>query len=112
MENSRSMKRELLQKLKNEHVFWSYNPVEITAEIVSDEIIIEKTLTYLDIEDIDLLFHYYKPQYIKKVWRNNMAHQGDYLYSLNRFIAWYYFKITNPDKYLKRIENKKFKSYD
>ena len=112
MENVSDIKKSLLQKLKNECVFWSYNPANITEDTVTNDILIEKTLTFLDIEDINLLFIYYKPNYIKKVWREKMACQGDYLFTLNRFLAWYYFKIKNPDKYLKRVENKHFKSYD
>jgi len=66
----------------------------------------------LDIEDIDLLFYYYKFDFIKKVWREHMAMQGDYLRSLNRFLAWYYFDIKKPDRYLKTIETKHLKQYD
>ena len=112
MENVAEIKKSLLQKLKNERVFWSYNPASITEDTVTDDVLIEKTLIYLDIEDIDLLFLHYKPNYVKKVWREKMAFQGDYLFTLNRFLAWYYFKIKNPDKYLKRIENKHFKAYE
>lgn len=32
-----------------------------------------------------------------------MVVQGDYYYSLNRFIAWYYFDIRYPDRYLKAM---------
>ena len=112
MENVPDIKKTLLQKLKNDRVFWSYNPASITENTITDEVLIEKTLIYLDIEDIDLLFLHYKPNYVKKVWRKKMVCQGDYLFTLNRFLAWSYFKIKNPDKYLKRIENKHFKSYD
>lgn len=112
MDSLFDIKKGLLQKLKNEHVFWSYDAAMIDENNVTDEILIEKTLTHLDIDDIGLLFDYYKADYIKKVWRETMACRGDYLYTLNRFISWYYFKIKKPDSYLKRIENKRIKLYD
>jgi len=106
------IKKNILKKLKNENIFWSYNPAKINIKNISDEVLIQKTLTHLDIEDIDLLFYYYKYDFIKKVWREQMAIQGDYMRSLNRFLAWYYFDIKKPDRYLKTIETKHFKQYD
>ena len=106
------IKKILLKELKNNHVFWSYNNAKITIRSISDEMLIQKTLTHLDIKEINLLFHYYKPNFIKKVWREQMAIQGDYLRTLNRFLAWYYFDIKKPDKYLKTIETKRLKHYD
>lgn len=99
-------------KLKSDHAFWSYDPAEITAESISDEMLIQKTLTHLDLEDINFLFRCYQPNFIKKVWREQMATQGDYMRSLNLFLAWYYFKIKNPRKYLKTVETKNIKRYD
>ena len=49
-----AVKQELLAKLKQEHCFWSYN--ESSVNEVSDEILIEKTLLHLDLEEINQLF--------------------------------------------------------
>ena len=92
--------------------YWSYDHSTISAKNIPDEILITKTLIYLDIEDINLLFHYYKPDFIKKVWREHVAIQGDYLRTLNQFLAWYYFNIKKPGRYLKTIETKRIKQYD
>ncbi len=48
-----ALKLELIDKLKQENCFWSFN--NDTIEI-SDEILIEKTLLHLDLPEIDKLF--------------------------------------------------------
>jgi hypothetical protein len=105
------MKRFLLKKLKENHVFWSFDSSKIDVNNISDDFLITKTLIHLDLSDINMLFFYYKPDFIKKVWREQMAISGDYLWTLNRFLAWYYFGIKNPDKYLKTIETKHINRY-
>ena len=45
---------ELISKLKEEHCFWSYDEQSVID--VPDDILIEKTLVYLDIPEIDALF--------------------------------------------------------
>ena len=97
---------DLVQKLKNEHCFWSYT--EDSINHVPDDILIEKTLVYLDLPEIDKLFLLYPRKKIKSVWLENMLPQGDYLYSLNRFLAWYYFGIKKPDQYLKAMTTRHF----
>lgn len=32
--------------------------------------------------------------------------EGEYLYTLNRFFAWYYFKAKRPDAYLKSLQTR------
>ena len=46
-----SIKSELLSKLKQEHCFWSFSDVSVND--IPDDILIEKTLQYLDLEEID-----------------------------------------------------------
>ena len=106
------MKRFLLKKLKRQHAFWSYDASKINFRNIPDELLIIKTFTHLDISDINLMFMYYKPNFIKKVWREQMAISEKYLGTLNRFIAWYYFDIKKPDRYLKTIKTKQIKEYD
>ena len=74
-------------------------------------LLIEKTLIYLDIDEIDLLFSLYTYKKIKQVWRSRVAVQGDFYARLNRFLAWMYFGIKNPDRYLKAIETNQLKKY-
>lgn len=94
--------REILsQKLIRHNSFWSVKtPLEIP-----DDILIEKTLIHLDIEDINLLFSLFRKKKIKQVWRNRVVIQGDYYHKLNKLLAWLYFDIKNPDRYIKTIIN-------
>ena len=96
-----SIKSELLAKLKQEHCFWSFN--EDAVSNISDDMLIEKTLQYLDLDDIDLLFQIYPFRKVKQVWLEHLVPQEEYLYALNRFLAWYYFKAKSPDTYIKSM---------
>jgi len=37
------------------------------------------------------------------VWLDYLVPQAEYLYTLNRFFAWYYFKAKKPDAYIKSM---------
>lgn len=95
------VKQELLEKLKQEHCFWSYN--ENSIKDISDDMLIEKTLLHLDLEEINQLFLIYPFKKIKQVWLDYLVPQREYLYTLNRFFAWYYFKAKKPDTYIKSM---------
>ena len=95
------IKKQLLAKLKQEHCLWSY--AEDTVSNISDDMLIEKTLQYLDLDDIDLLFQIYPYRKVKQVWLEHLVPQEEYLYALNRFLAWYYFKAKSPDTYIKSM---------
>lgn len=96
----------LIQKLKAENCFWSFS--ENSIKDVPDDILIEKTLVYLDLPEIDSLFQLFSFKKIKRVWLEQLVPQGEYLYSLNRFLAWYYFHIKRPDQYLKAMTTRHF----
>ena len=96
-----SIKLDLLAKLKKEHCFWSFNEDSISN--VPDEMLIEKVLQYLDLEDIEKLFQIYPFRKVKQVWLERLVPQEEYLYTLNRFLAWYYFKAKSPDTYIKSM---------
>lgn len=99
--SAQAIKEELLAKLKEEHCFWSFN--ESSIKEIPDDILIEKALLYLDLAEINLLFQIYPFKKIKQVWLNYLVPQGKYLYTLNRFLAWYYFKSKRPDAYIKSM---------
>ena len=99
-------KQKLIERLKEEQCFWSYRQDSIND--ISDEMLIEKVLLYLDIPEINVLFQLYPYQKIKSVWLNNLIPQLDYYYSLNRFFAWYYFKSKRPDQYVKSMATRRF----
>lgn len=93
----------LARKLIDGNKFWSYDKDSVRLNI-SDEDIIENTLIYLDIEDINILFRIYPLREIKKVWAETMAIQDNRYKDINRFIAGCYFGVKHPDSYVKRVK--------
>lgn len=100
--HKQNLKQELTDNLIKANAFWSYSINSMKN--IPDEILIEKTFELLDLKDIAKLFELYPRSYIKKVWKEHMAIQGDYLIQLNVFIALFYFGIHQPEKYLNKIE--------
>lgn len=94
-----NIKQILNKKLIDQNCYWSFDMRADTD--VPDEILIEKTLLYLDIDDINQLFSIYPYKKIKQVWRERLVIQGDYYKRLNKLLAWMYFDIKNPEKYIK-----------
>lgn len=103
----RKLKNELFEQLLQVNAFWSYT--DISVDNMPDEELIEKTFIYLDLKDISKLFELYPREYIRKIWREKMAVQGNYLFNLNVMIALYYFDIKQPEKYLQRVEREHIK---
>lgn len=103
-----SSKDILIKKLLDQKSFWSFEMPD--TQQVPDDILIEKTFLYLDIEDINLLFKIYPIKRIKQVWIDRLVVQGSYYARLNKLIAWLYFDIKQPERYLKRIENRLLKT--
>jgi hypothetical protein len=62
-------------------------------------------LLLLDLDEIDILFRLFKKDLIKRVWEENILKQEPYYHGLNRFFAWFYFSIENPDEYIKGIKS-------
>lgn len=101
--HSYSVKHSLLDSLKREKALWSYDVSSIRTEDVADDQLIALTLQHLDLPEINMLFDIFSFRKIKNAWKNILIPQGDYLYTMNRFFAWYYFKAKNPDSYLKSL---------
>ena len=101
------LKGNLAERLLKANAFWSY--ADVAVENIPDEELIEKTFIHLDLKDIAKLFELYPRDYIHRIWRERMAVQGDYLFSLNVMIALYYFGIKQPERYLKRVEREHLK---
>ena len=64
---------------------------------------VEKVLIYLDLDDINKLFQILPYEQIRKSWRDNLIPLGERYYSLNRFLALYYFNVKRPGAYVKSI---------
>ncbi len=104
--NKQKDKSELLEHLKKLHAFWSYQQ---ETDQISDDLLIEKVLIHLDIDDIVKLNHLYPKEKIFKIWEDKLLTQNSIYYSLNRFYAFWLFGIKKPDKfindYLKSLPN-------
>jgi hypothetical protein len=96
------IKSHLLQRLHEQHAFWSYD--KSSCQVLSDWNLIKFVLIHLDLEDIDLLFKIYPKSKIKKVWLKELVTQGDYLQNMNLCFAYLYFDIEHPVRYLKTME--------
>lgn len=100
----------LLDRLKEEHAFWSYAQESVSLKAIDDESLIAFTMRHLDIDDIKLLFRIFAVRKIKLAWQRLLVPEGEYLYTLNRFFAWYYFRAKRPDAYLKSLITRHFNS--
>ncbi len=98
-----NIKSSLLSKLKEEKAFWSYDQDSVALSNISDDELIAQTMRYLDLPEIKQLFSIFSFNKIKKAWIKLLVPQGEYLFTLNRFFAWYYFKAKKPDAYLKSL---------
>jgi len=108
--DKQKIKLDLLYALKKMNAFWSYNAFDVTEKTVGDELFIEKSLIHLDIDDLKKLFFLFPRKKIKEVWKNQLCIQEPYYHGLNTMLAYLYFDIKNPDRYLKTISNRNLKS--
>lgn len=105
-EDKKEIRQELFRKLLEENCFWSYDMSRMPS--ISDDILIAESLIHLDVEDTNKLFKIFGKHKIKKVWLKKVVPLGHYYEGINRFIAWFYFDIKYPDRYLKGLETKYF----
>lgn len=100
------VRRQLFSKLKEEKVFWSYAPESVKLSKIDNDNLIALTMRHLDLPEIDQLFSVFPISKIKQAWKKFLVPEGDYLYTLNRFFAWYYFESKCPDTYLKTLQTR------
>ena len=99
--NKAEVKRGLINRLKKANAFWSYQADAIKD--VPDDILVELVMLHLDLDDIDKLFDIYPYKFVKKAWSENVVAQGEMYYVLNKFFAWYYFKMKKPGAYVRSM---------
>jgi len=112
LENRNKIRQSLFRKLKRENAFWSYNPESVTLRNCDDETLIYKTLVHLDIEEINQLFSIYDKAKVQEVWERELCIQGDFYRRLNKFLAYCYFNIDEPKKYIRKIERRHLKKIE
>ena len=104
MMQKEDVKPYLIERLKQENAFWSYNIDAIKD--VPDDILVELVFLHLDLDDIDKLFEVYSSKFVKKAWLENVVPLGDRYYVLNKFFAWYYFCMKKPGAYVRSMETR------
>lgn len=102
-----AIKQQIFKCLRAEHAFWSYDQNDVDLNSISDDQLIALAMRYLDLKEIKMLFEIYPMKQIKSAWRRLLVPEGEYLYTLNRFFAWYFFKSKQPDAYLKSLETRR-----
>ena len=111
-ENKNKLRRSLFKKLKRGNAFWSYNPASVTLRNFDDDTLIYKTLVHLDIKEINQLFNVFDKAKIQAVWERELCIQGDFYRRLNKFLAYCYFDIDDPKKYIRKIERRHLKDIE
>lgn len=106
----KEIKIKLLDQLKEEHAFWSYDVKSISLLSIDDDNLIALTMRHLDLPEIKQLFQIFSYNKIKQAWKRILVPEGEYLYTLNRFFAWFYFHAKNPDAYLKSLRTRHINS--
>lgn len=106
--NNERLHMALVDKLHQEHAFWSFD--KTTIGNISDDVLIEKVLLHLDIDDIISLFRMYPRKMIQRIWKDTMLAQEPMYHGLNRLYAFLLFDIKNPDRYIRDFVNKRHKS--
>lgn len=104
IKEAKDIRNLLKQELIKQWTFWSYKNPE--PDLIMDDILIEKTLIHLDIEDINKLFLVFSKREIRKIWNEKVVINDAQFHSMNLLFALLYFKIKNPEGYLKRCLNK------
>ncbi len=82
----------------------------MTLDNLPDDRLIALTMRYLDLDEIKDFFRIFSRRRIKDAWKRLLVPAGEYLYTLNRFFAWYYFKAKRPNAYLKSLQTRHLNS--
>lgn len=106
--NKEQIHKDLVKKLFRENAFWSYD--KSTFMQIADDVLIEKVLLNLDIDDIRKLFKLFPKNRIQRVWKATMLSQEPLYHGLNRLYSFLLFNIKNPDRYIRKNTNKRYKS--
>lgn len=100
--------RKRLEKKLIVRSFWSYDKSSIVE--IPDDVLIEKVLLHLDIEDVQALFYLFPKKEIKKVWQDVVLPRDPLYRNINKLYAFMFFNIKHPDRYIRYYKNKYIKS--
>jgi hypothetical protein len=105
--NNKQLRKRLEKKLIKRNAFWSYDKSSIV--VIPDDVLIEKVLLHLDIEDVQALFFFPKKE-IKKVWQDVVLPREPLYHNINKLYAFMFFDIEHADRYIRYYKNKHIKS--
>ena len=63
-----AIKKDLFERIKEEHAFWSYDNNAISLSAIPDDQLIALTLRFLDLPEIKQLFLIFSKKKIKYAW--------------------------------------------
>jgi putative transposase len=85
-------KERLFEKLKAKGLFWSYS-LGICYDESKDDLLIETTLKYADMDDIKMLFKVYGKQRVRQLWEKQLRNDSRFK-KLNYFLARVFFGMN------------------
>jgi hypothetical protein len=96
--NRNPLRETLVQRGIKRKLFWSADTSN--PDTISDELLIEQTLRYGDLTDLQHLFRLFDKATLRQVWEKRLAWiEQDY--KNNRFLAELYFDIPDAEAFLK-----------
>jgi len=102
MVNVGNIKEQLRQKLLANNLLWSYGNAKNV--VLTDDLLIETVLVYLDLEETNQLFAIYPYEVVKHVWTERLVRQNNKYRRLNSLLALLYFGAT-PGKQQVMVNN-------
>lgn len=92
MDSPTKRKEQLFEKLKAKGLFWSYSP-GICYDESKDDLLMETTLKYAELDDIKVLFTLYGQQRVRQLWEKQLRNDSRFK-KLNYFLARVFFGMN------------------
>jgi putative transposase len=92
MDSLTKRKEQLFEKLKEKGLFWSYSP-GICYDESKDDLLMEITLKYAELNDIKVLFTLYGQQRVRQLWEMQVRNDSRFK-KLNYFLARVFFGMN------------------
>lgn len=98
-------KWDLTQKLYFMGALWSYKIYSDTV-LSDDRKLVVKGLSYLEFEDIWMLWDIFPEEYIRQVWEENMLLSETFYGSINHYLAYMLFGVDDYKSYQEKTSRK------
>lgn len=85
MDSRLSIRKKLLDRIKNKNLLWSYSRA-VTADEISDSVLMDVVLKYGDSQDLTMLFECLDRENIYEFWLHNLLPDGRFK-KLNFYLA-------------------------